>query len=87
MRNFQTVRTQLFVVIVGHTSSPHTESSLERLDAVQTRMIETERQLQAEIDALKEELRREQDPSRMQLIQEMISVCLRVLIIACIATS
>ncbi|OSX65954.1 hypothetical protein POSPLADRAFT_1177410 [Postia placenta MAD-698-R-SB12] len=49
------------------------ESSLERLDAVQTRMIETERQLQAEIDALKEELRREQDPSRMQLIQEMIS--------------
>ena len=41
---------------------------------MQTRLAQQERDLQAEIDVLREELRRDQDPSRMQLIQEMISV-------------
>ncbi|EMD37699.1 hypothetical protein CERSUDRAFT_136451 [Gelatoporia subvermispora B] len=49
------------------------ESSLSQLEAVQKRLAQKEQQLQTEIDALKEELRRDSDPSRMQLIQEMIS--------------
>ncbi|KAI0744093.1 Vps53-like protein [Daedaleopsis nitida] len=49
------------------------EAALGQLEAVQARLAENERDLQAEIDALREELRKDQDPSRMQLIQEMIS--------------
>lgn len=51
-----------------------TEASLARLDAVQAKLAQDERELQAEIDALQEALKRDQDPGRMQLIQEMISV-------------
>ena len=50
------------------------EESLGQLEAVQTRLAQNERDLQQEIVSLQQELRREQDPSRMQLIQEMISV-------------
>ncbi len=50
------------------------EESLGQLETVQTRLAQNERDLQQEIKALQEELRKEQDPSRMQLIQEMISV-------------
>ncbi|EIW62635.1 uncharacterized protein TRAVEDRAFT_160554 [Trametes versicolor FP-101664 SS1] len=49
------------------------EAALGQLEAVQARLAENERALQDEIDSLREELRRDQDPSRMQLIQEMIS--------------
>ncbi|KAI0645796.1 Vps53-like protein [Trametes meyenii] len=49
------------------------EAALGQLEAVQTRLAESERALQEEIDSLREELRQNQDPSRMQLIQEMIS--------------
>ncbi|KAI0745870.1 Vps53-like protein [Earliella scabrosa] len=49
------------------------EAALGQLEAVQARLAQNERELQAEIDALREELRKDQDPSRMQLIQEMIS--------------
>ncbi|OJT15430.1 Vacuolar protein sorting-associated protein 53 -like protein [Trametes pubescens] len=49
------------------------EAALGQLEAVQARLAENERALQSEIDSLREELRRDQDPSRMQLIQEMIS--------------
>ena len=52
----------------------HIEAALGQLEAVQARLAQNERELQAEIDALREELRKDQDPSRMQLIQEMISV-------------
>jgi hypothetical protein len=56
------------------------ETSLGAIDAVQARLDENERELQREIDELQRELKRDQDPSRMLLIQEMISVCsLRVL--------
>lgn len=51
-----------------------TEASLARLDAVQAKLAQDERELQAEIEALQEALKRDQDPGRMQLIQEMISV-------------
>jgi hypothetical protein len=51
-----------------------TEASLSQLEVVQAKLAENERELQAEIDALQEELRQDQDPTRMQLIQEMISV-------------
>lgn len=49
------------------------EASLSQLETVQARLAQNERDLQGEIDALKEELRRDQDPNRMQMIQEMIS--------------
>ncbi|KAH9942364.1 Vps53-like protein [Epithele typhae] len=49
------------------------EAALGQMEAVQARLAQNERELQAEIDALREELRKDQDPSRMQLIQEMIS--------------
>ncbi|KAG5717946.1 Vacuolar protein sorting-associated protein 53 like protein [Termitomyces sp. T112] len=49
------------------------EESLAHLDFVNTRLTETQQQLQKEVDALQDELRRSQDPEKMQLIQEMIS--------------
>ncbi|GLB36971.1 putative vps53-like, N-terminal [Lyophyllum shimeji] len=49
------------------------EDSLAHIDTVSARLAETQRELHAEIDALQGELRRSQDPERMQLIQEMIS--------------
>ena len=50
------------------------EASLGELEAVQQRLSESERQMNAQIDELTEELKTNQDPDRMQLIQEMISV-------------
>lgn len=47
---------------------------MARLDAVQAKLAQDERELQTEIDALQGALKRDQDPGRMQLIQEMISV-------------
>ncbi|KAI6131588.1 Vps53-like protein [Pisolithus croceorrhizus] len=49
------------------------EASLTQLEAVQGRLAEDERLLQQEILMLEDELGRDQDPSRIQLIQEMIS--------------
>ncbi|KAH7888924.1 Vps53-like protein [Phlebopus sp. FC_14] len=48
------------------------EASLSQLESVQAKLAQDERDLQNEISALQEELRRDQDPNRMQLIQEMI---------------
>jgi len=50
------------------------ESSLGELEAVQERLVESERQMKAQVDELTEELKTNKDPDRMQLIQEMISV-------------
>ena len=50
------------------------EASLSKLDAVQSHLAETEKELEREVAALQEDLRKEQDPNRMQAIQEMISV-------------
>ena len=50
------------------------EAALGRLDDVQTRLNGQEQDILNEIKELEIELRKEQDPSRMQLIQEMISV-------------
>jgi len=50
------------------------EASLGELEAVQQRLADSERQMKAQIDELTEELKTNQDPNRMQLIQEMISV-------------
>jgi hypothetical protein len=50
------------------------EASLGHIDAVQAQLAQNELELRREIDSLQEELKRDQDPSRMQLIQEMISV-------------
>lgn len=52
------------------------EESLGQLDLVQAQLAKDEQDLQNEIAQLQEELRLQQDPGRMQLIQEMISVCL-----------
>lgn len=50
------------------------ETSLAHIDAVNARLAETQNGLQKEIDSLQVELTRNQDPEKMQLIQEMISV-------------
>ena len=50
------------------------EAALGRLDDVQARLNGQEQDILNEIKELEIELRKEQDPSRMQLIQEMISV-------------
>ncbi|GJE92731.1 vacuolar protein sorting-associated protein 53 -like protein [Phanerochaete sordida] len=50
-----------------------TEASLSKLETVQTQLVQTEQELQHEISLLQEDLRKEQDPNRMQAIQEMIS--------------
>ena len=50
------------------------EASLGELEAVQQRLADTEREMKAQIDELTEELKANQDPNRMQIIQEMISV-------------
>ncbi|KIK69081.1 hypothetical protein GYMLUDRAFT_214055 [Collybiopsis luxurians FD-317 M1] len=49
------------------------EASLAHTGAVQAWLAENQREIQKEIDALREQLKRNQDPDRMQLIQEMIS--------------
>lgn len=49
------------------------EASLTQLETVQGRLAEDERLLQQEIHSLEDELERDQDPNRIQLIQEMIS--------------
>lgn len=50
------------------------EASLAHIDGINAHLAETQHQLQNEIESLQLELRRSQDPERMQLIQEMISV-------------
>lgn len=50
------------------------EASLEHIDVVQARLARDELVLQREIELLQEDLKRDQDPGKMQLIQEMISV-------------
>ena len=47
---------------------------MAHLDAVQARLAQNEAVLQQQIEELQLELRRDQDPNRMQQIQEMISV-------------
>ncbi|EJD03009.1 uncharacterized protein FOMMEDRAFT_108090 [Fomitiporia mediterranea MF3/22] len=49
------------------------EASLAQLEAVQIRLAQDVELIQAEIDSLHAELQRNQDPQKMQLIQEMIS--------------
>ncbi|KAJ7072043.1 Vps53-like protein [Mycena amicta] len=49
------------------------EASLAHISSVQAKLVDNQHELQREINALQEELRHNQDPTRMQLIQEMIS--------------
>lgn len=49
------------------------EASLAHIDAVNSRLAETQLELQNEIDSLQQELSTNQDPEKMQVIQEMIS--------------
>ena len=50
------------------------EASLAHLEVVSSRLAETQQELQKEVDALQSELKISQDPERMSVIQEMISV-------------
>ena len=50
------------------------EASLVHLEVVSSRLAETQQELQKEVDALQSELKVSQDPERMSVIQEMISV-------------
>ena len=50
------------------------EASLAHLEVVSSRLAETQQELQKEVDALQSELKLSQDPEKMSVIQEMISV-------------
>lgn len=50
------------------------EESLGEIVTVQEKLKEDELEIQREIDSLRKELKRDQDPTRMQIIQELISV-------------
>jgi hypothetical protein len=52
----------------------HAEESLGQMASVQEVLSQTEKELQKEIRILQDEMNRNKDPNRMQLIQEMISV-------------
>ena len=62
------------------------EQSLGKLDAIQAQLAQDEQDLWDEIVRLQEELRGQQESGKVQLIQEMISVCLGAYIILQIAT-
>jgi predicted nuclease with TOPRIM domain len=57
------------------------EQSLGQLDAVQAQLAQDEQDLREEIAQLQDELRLQQGHGRIQLIQEMISVCPDALIL------
>ena len=66
---------KLFLKICMLTSSYSlVEASLVHLEVVSSRLAETQQELQKEVDALQSELKISQDPERMSIIQEMISV-------------
>lgn len=58
-----------------HFSYGPKESSLERIQEVQSQLEEQRASLQTAVDLLCETLTKEQDPERMQRIQELIAVC------------
>jgi len=58
-----------------HVSHYLPEESLGQIEVVQAHLSQNEIKLRNEIEALRAELKRDQDPNRMQLIQETISVC------------
>ncbi|KAJ7647012.1 Vps53-like protein [Roridomyces roridus] len=49
------------------------EASLAEIASVQTRLVENQQEIEREIQALQAELKQNQDPTRMHVIQEMIS--------------
>ncbi|KAF9268827.1 hypothetical protein L218DRAFT_917932 [Marasmius fiardii PR-910] len=49
------------------------ETSLALTENVKEKLLQTKQDLQHELESLRQELKRNQDPDRMQLIQEMIS--------------
>ncbi|KAF9446218.1 hypothetical protein P691DRAFT_761819 [Macrolepiota fuliginosa MF-IS2] len=49
------------------------EASLAHIDTINQKLHETQTKIQKEVDELEEELKKNQDPERMSLIQEMIS--------------
>ncbi len=60
------------------------EESLGQLDAIQAQLARDEQDLREEIARLQDELRLQQGHGRIQLIQEMISVCPDALILCTI---
>ena len=50
------------------------EESLGHIEDVNARLAETHQELQQEVDSLQAELKVNQNPERMSVIQEMISV-------------
>lgn len=51
------------------------ETSLIQIEEVQARLTKDAEDVQTEIQLLRDELHKNHDPNKMQLIQEMISVC------------
>jgi hypothetical protein len=50
------------------------EASLSHVNDVQARLAESQREIEEEIAVLHAQLKESQDPTRMHLIQEMLSV-------------
>jgi vacuolar protein sorting-associated protein 53 len=55
---------------------PYPEQSLGKLGAIQAQLAQDDQDLWDEIVRLQEELRGQQESGKVQLIQEMISVCI-----------
>lgn len=56
------------------------ETSLIRIEEVQARLTKDAEDVQSEIQLLRDELHKNHDPDKMQLIQEMISVCTHLML-------
>jgi hypothetical protein len=63
-----------FVVVYMTCTDSTKEASLVKIDSVTEELKATQHLLETEISALYAQLKESQDPTRMQLIQEMISV-------------
>lgn len=59
--------------MADHCTSVYAEESLGQIAVVQAELSKNESELHKEILELQDELNRNKDPNRMQLIQEMIS--------------
>lgn len=74
MISFPMVRDSYYVYEYAEGHECGIEASLAHIDSVNQKLNETQNKIQKEIDELQEELKKNQDPERMSMIQEMISV-------------
>lgn len=83
LNNFFPDGEQTHTPLSGRELILFTEASLGQIDAVKTKLAQNELELQREVDSLRGELKKDQDPGRMHLIQEMISVSIALSSFSC----